>query len=81
MVDFLFFVLRPQLPDVESSDVIVGIRVFLQDKGYLSWARTAVANVEKARSFMEECEAEATRAGASAPAWLEPVYTQAVKDT
>lgn len=29
---------------------------------------------------MEECEAEATRAGASAPAWLEPVYTHVVED-
>ena len=65
---------------MESSDVSVGIRVFLQDKGYVVWARTAVAAVEKARSFMEECEAEVARAGASAPAWLAPVYTQAVED-
>ena len=53
---------------------------FWQDKGYIAWARAAVAAVDKARSFMEECEAEATRAGASAPAWLEPVYKQAVED-
>ena len=29
---------------------------------------------------MEECEAEATRAGASAPACLQPVYTLVVED-
>ena len=33
MVDFLFFVLRPQLPDVESSDVSVGIHVFFAGQG------------------------------------------------
>ena len=29
---------------------------------------------------MQECEAQVSRAGASAPAWLQPVYTQALED-
>ena len=53
---------------------------FLQDKGYVVGARTAVAAVEKVRFFMEECEAEVARAGASAPSWFAPVYMQAVED-
>ena len=53
---------------------------FLQDKAYVVWACTSDADVEEARSFVEECEAEVARAGASAPAWLAPVYTQALED-